>query len=103
MADETTWRPPAGPGPDTRQPPRPADSPPAAATPPFGPAEPVAGPASSGTPGGRAAGRKTTTPLDAPDLAPASGKPARRTTALAVLSVAAILMVAALLWLALVS
>ena len=66
-------------------------------------AEPVAGPASSGTPGGRAAGRKTTTPLDAPDLAPTSGKPARRTTALAVLSVAAILMVAALLWLALVS
>ena len=103
MADETTWRPPAGAGPGTGQPPRPADSPPAAATPPFGPAEPVADPASSGTPGGRASGRKTTAPLDASDLAPASGKPARRATALAVLSVAAILMVAALLWLALVS
>ena len=103
MADETTWRPPAGAGPDTGQPPRPTDSPPAAATPPFGPAEPVADPAPPGTPGGRASGRKTTAPLDASDLAPASGKPARRATALAVLSVAAILMVAALLWLALVS
>ena len=103
MADETTWRPPAGAGPDTGQPPRPTDSPPAAATPPFGPAEPVADPAPPGTPGGRASGRKTTAPLDASDLASASGKPARRATALAVLSVAAILMVAALLWLALVS
>ena len=56
---------------------------------------------SPGTPGGRASGRKTTAPLDTPDLPPASGKPSRRAAALAVLSVAAILMVAALLWLAL--
>ena len=103
MADETTWRPPTGAGPGTGQPSRPADSPPAAATPPFGPAEPVADPARSDTPGGRASGRKTTAPPDAPDLPSASGKPARRATVLAVLSVAAILMVAALLWLALVS
>ena len=104
MASETTWRPPAGGGPGTGPSPRPADSPPAASVPPFGPAEPVGGTPPPGTTGDRASGRKPTAPLDASALPSASRRQTtRRTTAFAVLSVVAILLVAALLWLALAS